>query len=1838
MLFGERCYRSVKNGITTLLLAIMWGELLLTAVGPALPNFLAFLQTQEAIAVVNTIDPDGNGTVQGSPDGVCGSNNFTCVDDGARSPSSPALPTTDYVQFNRNQSDTYTMGTRPFVNTVSSITVFYWHYEGATNYTQEIRLFAADEVTQYGTTQTLANQPSAAGAWGSVTFSGLSLTQSQLDGLRIRNTCIRTGGGNSFCRNMSMYAQVTYTETNNATVSANGTQQNVTKDTNQYFGGSFAITGTSGSANVTSITVNETGSIDASNNLKNITLKYDVDSVAPYDCASESYAVSDSQYGLVDSDGFSGANGSSVFTGSVGISTTSALCVYVVADVQAGATAGDTIELQITNPSTDVVGSGSLVVTPGTAVAIPGTSTVSESNLTQTGYHWRNDDGSETAASSATGGSQNTVYNNFPKATTKRLRLQVSNEGTATSNATNYRLEYASKSGFSTCGDVNTGWTDVSVAGGDFDMSNSANLTDGNNTTDVSTGGVSNPGGKSFLGTNAAVKDTSSQTAAITLTSSQFVEFEYSIISSGSVADGSVYCFRLTAAGTPLPAYTQYPELNIAADIQVSASGSHTANANIPTASVYAGGVFIVEDTGGAANTITGVTITETGTVNAASGLAFVELRYDLDTTAPYTCDDQSYSGADSQFGSATSFNGSNQASFSGSLTASTTQTICFYVEYDVTASSSNAETVSVEISNPSTDISTGGGSVAPVSVVAPTGNTVLQKSAIELSDYHWRNNDGNETGATSATGGVENTPFSQLAKNTTYRLRFAIGNTGSASASETQYQIEWAQKTAECSALESWVALDAGSDEWAMSPTGNVTQGGDTSDIAEGIGGVGTPAGFFLTDNNGFADDVDSTGSTTLPANNYFDAEFSIIATTLAVQGATYCFRVTANGTPLDLYTTYAEATIKLDTDFKIQRGFVTMTGSTATITAGFEYDQPASATTTFIRITNTQHTGAGPNTGNGNSNADDVTVYILNPGNITNNIVFSRGGATAGNTRVAYEIVEYTGVLGGRNEIYVRDASTLTFGSGNTVENGATVSGVVDNNDVVVFLTGHHNPDAGRNSYNLSLVTTDWNGGLSQPVFTREASGNASIASYAVVEFIGNNWRTQRVEHTYTLGSAGATTTSSMTAVNSLNRAFIHAQKRTSQNNHADYGHEVWLSGLGQISFILDTDAANETNHTSVVWVLENLQTQGVTMQVTRSNGSLSNAGTGPEANNINIGKTLSDTSIASIFTNNRSDEASRTWPEPILSVRLISSTQYELWRSDGGSNINFRTEVVEWPTAARQLTQNYYRIYENNDLLKPADAWPVGVGTSTLGENEPMTANDNPMAPGDVARIRMTLSVSASTMPAGLDSFKLQYASTTGACGAATNWQDLGDPGSGSVWRGFDTPEVDGTVLSTDPPAINDLLISIASIAGNFKESNAATLNPYTAFPGDELEYDWVVQHNGAEDKTSYCFRMTEGDGTLLNGYNEYPVLRTVGFDPRIGNWRWFDDETSPNPSVPLAAENIAPSNVANQNAIKLRLILEESSGAEGVDTKFALQYSEYADFSQSVFTLTATTSCVEDSLWCYYDGAGTDNNRITSSVVSGSSGCTTGSENGCGTINESISTTTATFDHLALINAEYEFTLLHAGARVNSVYYFRLYDVVNDEVVPLASGSSYPSLVTEGAAMNLVTTGLTPGTVVAGQTLDATTTPTAVPFGEVPFGTTYEAAQRFSIDTNATDGYQMLMFAGGQLQNVYGEQIQPLAATNTNPLPWSTACAVAAVSCFGYHTTDASLSGQTDRFAAEDSYSALETEPKEIYYSSIPIVDSFDLLYRILVTEAQSAGEYETNLVFIAVPVH
>ena len=278
------------------------------------------------------------------------------------------------------------------------------------------------------------------------------------------------------------------------------------------------------------------------------------------------------------------------------------------------------------------------------------------------------------------------------------------------------------------------------------------------------------------------------------------------------------------------------------------------------------------------------------------------------------------------------------------------------------------------------------------------------------------------------------------------------------------------------------------------------------------------------------------------------------------------------------------------------------------------------------------------------------------------------------------------------------------------------------------------------------------------------------------------------------------------------------------------------------------------------------------------------------------------------------------------------------------------------------------------------------------------------------------------------------------------------------------------------------------------------------------------------------SSTDFQVIAGGAPTLNGNAastdfgaDTGPVNYSDFAPVSQTWRWYGDANDETPTSSLAAENAAPSSIANGQIIKLRLNIKETSGIMGAsDLKFRLQFAQSSDFTVSPGLMAETgSSCTATSTWCYATSTGGNDNQIISTAVLSTSGaCSGGAGNGCGTHNTSgISASTSTQN--ASATTEYEFTIMASGASNGTTYFFRPINAVDSTVIPLGATSSYPSLVMQGATLTFSVNGLSQGTSTNGVTTNVPTTATGIPFGTLAIATSTIAAQRLMITTNSSN---------------------------------------------------------------------------------------------------------------------
>jgi len=162
------------------------------------------------------------------------------------------------------------------------------------------------------------------------------------------------------------------------------------------------------------------------------------------------------------------------------------------------------------------------------------------------------------AGTSATWAAAEDTLLNLAKSTLKRLRFEVSNEGTGAASGTTYRLEVSGPNPASCSA---AAFSAVPTAAtGHWQIVDSANLTGGAASTNVTSGLTdANP---TFV--PGRVLDTGNETTGISLSTTEFTEIEFALQATTNATDGALYCFRLTNAGaTTNFTYVQYGQARL---------------------------------------------------------------------------------------------------------------------------------------------------------------------------------------------------------------------------------------------------------------------------------------------------------------------------------------------------------------------------------------------------------------------------------------------------------------------------------------------------------------------------------------------------------------------------------------------------------------------------------------------------------------------------------------------------------------------------------------------------------------------------------------------------------------------------------------------------------------------------------------------------------------------------------------------------------------------------------------------------------------------------------------------------------------------------------------------------------------------------------------------------------------------------------------------------------------------------------------------------------------------------------------------------------------------------
>ncbi len=335
--------------------------------------------------------------------------------------------------------------------------------------------------------------------------------------------------------------------------------------------------------------------------------------------------------------------------------------------------------------------------------------------------------------------------------------------------------------------------------------------------------------------------------------------------------------------------------------LTVAATGTQIASTSIPVSSFYVGGAFTFARDSGTA-TITQIIVSETGTVNANANLSNLILYYKQQTT----CSTSSLPTGLTQFnGTGASFNVLDQATTTGTMSVGTS-TVCVYATFDVGSGAGSGQTIDIEITNPTTDVSVDFGNITPATAVAIPGSTTLPTATFTEKDFRFYTN----TDAVQPTSSLaaEDASTTNVVSGEVLRMRLNVALGGAALATSTQvFKLQYAPRggAGSCSGVASINFLDVGGLASSTPWRGfNNTSTADGATISTTLLASSTVGASYVEAN------PTPANPTKLLVGDVAEWDF-VVEDHAASSGVDYCFRaVTSAGLTFDSYANYPELT----------------------------------------------------------------------------------------------------------------------------------------------------------------------------------------------------------------------------------------------------------------------------------------------------------------------------------------------------------------------------------------------------------------------------------------------------------------------------------------------------------------------------------------------------------------------------------------------------------------------------------------------------------------------------------------------------------------------------------------------------------------------------------------------------------------------------------------------------------------------------------------------------------------------------------------------------------------
>ncbi|PIS42206.1 MAG: hypothetical protein COT24_04665, partial [Candidatus Kerfeldbacteria bacterium CG08_land_8_20_14_0_20_40_16] len=298
----------------------------------------------------------------------------------------------------------------------------------------------------------------------------------------------------------------------------------------------------------------------------------------------------------------------------------------------------------------------------------------------------------------------------------------------------------------------------------------------------------------------------------------------------------------------------------------------------------------------------------------------------------------------------------------------------------------------------------------------------------LDQNHYWWRD----DTTALNTAGGFlgsQDNSYTSFVKQTTYRLRVEIANTGSGVATGYQYRLQYAAKGAGCAAASyTDVPVTAATEHFEMVATDGYINGDNVT--VSRLTATGTWA-----DGEAVEDPSNQTESHNLTNAYYTEHEYAIQATTNATTDGLYCFRLNNNGSITNFsYSLYPEATVIAPTPTLTQNHYWWRDDTTALNTAGGFLGSEDNSYTSFLKQTTYRLRAEIANTGTGVATGYQYRLQYAAKGAGCAGASYTDVPVTA--TTEHFETVATDGYINGDNVTVTRLTPTNTWADGEAVE----------------------------------------------------------------------------------------------------------------------------------------------------------------------------------------------------------------------------------------------------------------------------------------------------------------------------------------------------------------------------------------------------------------------------------------------------------------------------------------------------------------------------------------------------------------------------------------------------------------------------------------------------------------------------------------------------------------------------------------------------------------------------------------------------------------------------------